>query len=275
MQFIDVCDLAAWIIEMAAERRTGTFNATGPDHKLEMGRLLEACEAVGGDAELTWVSEDFLEEHGVEPFTELPLWVPREDAALLTWTAAGLSRKDSLSDPCPRRSRTCSSGTAPGRGYGAGSGLDTREGAGVAPGLARCHPVECGLRDEMNLTHEYMHHRTGYRLGAGCCWIRIYKGAECDAPVVVCEELPGSEASLRGRCRVIWPPRWSGSISPVVCRIYPVHCSGSNTVRPAGAGQASTSCTPSPPTVPEPWARASCGASPSEPRIASRWILQR
>ena len=115
MQFIDVRDLAAWIIEMAAERRTGTFNATGPDHKLEMGRLLEACEAVGGDAELIWVSEDFLEEHGVEPFTELPLWVPREDAALLTWTAAGLSRKDSLSDPCPRRSRTCWSGTAPGR----------------------------------------------------------------------------------------------------------------------------------------------------------------
>jgi 2'-hydroxyisoflavone reductase len=48
-----------------------------------MGRLLEECEAVGGaDAELVWVSEDFLEENGVEPFTELPLWVPREDAAL-------------------------------------------------------------------------------------------------------------------------------------------------------------------------------------------------
>ena len=83
VQFIDVRDLAAWIIEMAAERRTGTFNATGPNHKLEMGRLLEACKAVGGDAELIWVSEDFLEEHGVEPFTDLPLWVPREDAALL------------------------------------------------------------------------------------------------------------------------------------------------------------------------------------------------
>ena len=82
VQFIDVRDLAAWIIEMAAERRTGTFNATGPDHKLEMGRLLEACEAVGGDAELIWVSEDFLEEKGVEPFTDLPLWLPREYAAL-------------------------------------------------------------------------------------------------------------------------------------------------------------------------------------------------
>ena len=42
----------------------------------------------------------------------------------------------------------------------------------------------------MSLTHEYMLHRTGYRLGAGCCWIRIYKGADRDAPVVVCEELP-------------------------------------------------------------------------------------
>ncbi len=43
----------------------------------------------------------------------------------------------------------------------------------------------------MSLTHEYMHQRTGYRLGSGCCWIRVYKGADRDAPVVVCEELPG------------------------------------------------------------------------------------
>jgi 2'-hydroxyisoflavone reductase len=83
VQFIDVRDLAAWIIEMAAERRTGTFNATGPDYKLEMGQLLEACKALSVDAELIWVSEDFLEEHGVELFTELPLWVPRKYAGLL------------------------------------------------------------------------------------------------------------------------------------------------------------------------------------------------
>jgi 2'-hydroxyisoflavone reductase len=83
VQFIDVRDLAAWIIEMAAERRTGTFNATGPDYKLEMGQLLEACKVVGVEAELIWVSEDFLEEHGVEPFTELPLWVPRKYDGLL------------------------------------------------------------------------------------------------------------------------------------------------------------------------------------------------
>ena len=42
----------------------------------------------------------------------------------------------------------------------------------------------------MSLTHEYMHQRTGYRLGSGSCWIRIYKSVDRDAPVVVCEALP-------------------------------------------------------------------------------------
>ena len=84
VQFIDVRDLAAWIVAMSAEQRTGTYNATGPDHELQMGRLLEECEASSGsNARLVWMSEDFLEENGVEPFTELPLWVPREYGAML------------------------------------------------------------------------------------------------------------------------------------------------------------------------------------------------
>ena len=84
VQYIDVRDLASWIVEMSGQRRTGTYNATGPDYELHMGRLLEECEAVGGaGAEPVWVSEDFLQEKGVEPFTELPLWVPREYAAML------------------------------------------------------------------------------------------------------------------------------------------------------------------------------------------------
>src|ERR671912_2149645 len=83
VQYIDVRDLASWIVEMFEQRRTGTYNATGPDYELRMGRLLEECEAVGGaGAEPIWVSEDFLEEKGVEPFTQLPLWLPLEYAAL-------------------------------------------------------------------------------------------------------------------------------------------------------------------------------------------------
>jgi nucleoside-diphosphate-sugar epimerase len=84
VQYIDVRDLASWIVEMFEQRWTGTYNATGPDYELSMGRLLEECEAVGGvGAEPVWVSEDFLKEKGVEPFTELPLWLPREYAGLL------------------------------------------------------------------------------------------------------------------------------------------------------------------------------------------------
>ena len=43
----------------------------------------------------------------------------------------------------------------------------------------------------MALTHDYIHQRRGYRLGVGCCRVRIYRGAEGDAPVVLCTELPG------------------------------------------------------------------------------------
>jgi 2'-hydroxyisoflavone reductase len=84
VQFIDVRDLAAWIVKMAADRQTGTYNATGPDYDLQMGRLLEECDTAGGsDAKFVWVSEEFLEQNGVEPFTELPLWVPREYGGML------------------------------------------------------------------------------------------------------------------------------------------------------------------------------------------------
>lgn len=83
VQFIDVRDLAAWIVGMSAEQQTGTYNATGPDYDLQMGRLLQECETVSdGGAELVWMSEEFLEDNGVEPFTELPLWLPREYAGL-------------------------------------------------------------------------------------------------------------------------------------------------------------------------------------------------
>ncbi|HZF58274.1 MAG TPA: hypothetical protein VEZ19_07355 [Rubrobacter sp.] len=50
----------------------------------------------------------------------------------------------------------------------------------------------------MSLTHEYMHQRTGYRLGSGSCWIRIYKSVDCDAPVVVCEALPEAGGGASG-----------------------------------------------------------------------------
>jgi hypothetical protein len=62
------------------ERRTaGAFNGTAPIGQTTMGELLAAC----GDAELRWISDDQLERAGVEPWTELPLWLPERFAG--TW----------------------------------------------------------------------------------------------------------------------------------------------------------------------------------------------
>lgn len=77
LQLIDVRDLATWNLHMAETRQAGVFNATGPDHDLTLGALLAACrEASASAAELTWVGEEFLAEHDVTPFSDLPLWLP-------------------------------------------------------------------------------------------------------------------------------------------------------------------------------------------------------
>jgi 2'-hydroxyisoflavone reductase len=77
-RFIDVRDLSAWIIASIEESRTGTYNATGPDYDLTMKQVLEECRTVSGsDARFTWVDDDFLVARGADPWTGVPLWVPR------------------------------------------------------------------------------------------------------------------------------------------------------------------------------------------------------
>ncbi len=82
-QIIDVRDLAAWIMRMVEAGRTGTYQATGPDYKLPIRRVLEECRTLSGsDARFTWVKDAFLVEKEVGPYVEMPLWIPRgpEDA---------------------------------------------------------------------------------------------------------------------------------------------------------------------------------------------------
>ncbi|GAC1565286.1 MAG: SDR family oxidoreductase [Ktedonobacteraceae bacterium] len=74
-QFIDARDLAAWIVRMVEKRKTGTYNATGPDYALAMGRFLDECKTVTeSNAHFIWVSDAFLTEHQVD----LPLYAPEE-----------------------------------------------------------------------------------------------------------------------------------------------------------------------------------------------------
>jgi nucleoside-diphosphate-sugar epimerase len=64
LQFIDVRDLAAWIIRLLEEGRTGVFNAT--NEGVPLGDVLAG-------AEVEWASDDWLVEHGVAE-EHLPLW---------------------------------------------------------------------------------------------------------------------------------------------------------------------------------------------------------
>ena len=80
IQIMDARDLAEWIVRMVEARTTGTYNATGSDDGLTMGRLLEECRAVSGsDARFVWVDEQFLLDQGVTPWIELPVWMPGEE----------------------------------------------------------------------------------------------------------------------------------------------------------------------------------------------------
>jgi 2'-hydroxyisoflavone reductase len=77
---LDARDLAAWMVELAASGAAGTYNAAGPDRRLSMAMVLDACrEVTGSDATFTWVDDAFLLEHNVAPYSELPLWVPDTD----------------------------------------------------------------------------------------------------------------------------------------------------------------------------------------------------
>jgi 2'-hydroxyisoflavone reductase len=73
-QVIDARDLAAWIVRAAEDPVSGTFNAV--DRPTTREHLFDTCRAVASsDAELVWVDGDFLTEHGVGEWMELPLWL--------------------------------------------------------------------------------------------------------------------------------------------------------------------------------------------------------
>ena len=71
IQFIDVRDLAEWIVRMVEKNQTGVYNATGPDYLLTMGQFLEECKrATDSNARFTWVGDAF---------------VPADDANFQPW----------------------------------------------------------------------------------------------------------------------------------------------------------------------------------------------
>jgi 2'-hydroxyisoflavone reductase len=71
-QFVDVRDLAAFLLDAVEAGHSGTFNAT--NEGVAWGDLLAG-------ADVTWVSDEFLQEHGVGEWMELPLWIASPEFA--------------------------------------------------------------------------------------------------------------------------------------------------------------------------------------------------
>lgn len=77
LQYVDVRDLARWLLDGLAAGRSGPVDVVSRSGHATTRSLLQACvDVTGSDAELVWVSEADLAEAGVQPWTQLPCWVP-------------------------------------------------------------------------------------------------------------------------------------------------------------------------------------------------------
>lgn len=77
IQLLDARDLAHFIRRGAASGLRGPFNVASPPGRVTFGEVMAACvEATGSSAELVWVSPEDVERAGVEPWGQLPLWLP-------------------------------------------------------------------------------------------------------------------------------------------------------------------------------------------------------
>jgi 2'-hydroxyisoflavone reductase len=99
LQFIDVRDLAEWMVGLIEHGASGAFNATGPVNApvCDWPTLVAACADEARSrgivpADAVPVSEAFLAQHGVTPWAELPLWLPSDDTGYRGFSRVDLSR---------------------------------------------------------------------------------------------------------------------------------------------------------------------------------------
>jgi 2'-hydroxyisoflavone reductase len=108
-QFIDARDLAEFMIRLAEQKVTGTFNAVG--NVMQIGDVFNGIKtAIGSNATFTWVPADFLTANGVRGWRHMPIWLPptgptagflrrsnaKAVAAGLTFRPLSLTAKDTL-----------------------------------------------------------------------------------------------------------------------------------------------------------------------------------
>ncbi|WP_433475811.1 NAD-dependent epimerase/dehydratase family protein [Spirillospora sp. CA-142024] len=81
LQYIDVRDLATWTLDATEQGLDGPYNVVSPPGHTTMGELLDACiQVTGSDADLAWTAPEAILEADIQPWTDLPVWLPPGDA---------------------------------------------------------------------------------------------------------------------------------------------------------------------------------------------------
>jgi 2'-hydroxyisoflavone reductase len=82
IQIIDARDLARFALDVLEKRIVGIFNVVSPPDRFTMGELLDASTSAARSLakpqeppQPVWVPAAFLEEHKVEGWSDLPVWV--------------------------------------------------------------------------------------------------------------------------------------------------------------------------------------------------------
>ena len=111
VQVIDVRDLCEWIVRLCEQKTFGTYMGIGPENGRSIAEVLYGIAAVvNTPLSWTWVPAEFLAEHGLRPYRELPVWRPsaagyegfarfdlsREVAAGLTFRTLAETAQDTL-----------------------------------------------------------------------------------------------------------------------------------------------------------------------------------
>jgi 2'-hydroxyisoflavone reductase len=84
VQFLDVRDLAEWMVHCIEHNVVGVHIADGFAGPVTMEQVLIGCQcATATPGNLVWASEEFLSDNKVGAWMEMPLWIPREGRSLV------------------------------------------------------------------------------------------------------------------------------------------------------------------------------------------------
>ena len=93
IQYVDARDLARLALDAGAAGRSGPVDTVSPVGGATMGELLRACvDVTGSDARLVWMTPEFVLGREIEPWGELPVWMPPDDVEMYALHTGDVSR---------------------------------------------------------------------------------------------------------------------------------------------------------------------------------------